>query len=120
MSLTSFRNARLILPDIASAAARMGNGFFMMALSVATSTESRLASSAAGMDRMVRTMVRTMARATRAPLSEVVRMASLTPAERAGIAADSGSLEVGKRADILLLAARLQVKRVFIAGGELL
>ncbi len=41
-----------------------------------------LASSIMGMD----TMVRTMARATKAPLPDIIRMASLTPAERAGIA----------------------------------
>src|SRR5205807_4105466 len=38
------------------------------------------------------TMVRNMATLTGAPLEEVIRMASLTPAERAGIADESGSL----------------------------
>ena len=33
--------------------------------------------------------------ATRAPLWEIVRMASLTPAERTGLAHDTGSLAVG-------------------------
>ncbi len=69
---------------------------------------SALASSTAGMDRMVRTM----AAATRAPLPDIIRMASLTPAERAGIAGDVGSLTVGKRADVLVLSKRLHVQRV--------
>ncbi|HEY2574446.1 MAG TPA: amidohydrolase family protein [Verrucomicrobiaceae bacterium] len=73
-----------------------------------------LASSTAGMDRMVQTMTR----ATKAPLHEVIRMASLTPAERAGIAHECGSLERGKRADVLVLDGKLRVKRVFIAGEE--
>jgi N-acetylglucosamine-6-phosphate deacetylase len=73
-----------------------------------------LASSVVGMD----TMVRTMKAATGVALPEVVRMASLTPAERAGIAKDSGSLEAGKRADVLVLDRKLQVQRVFIAGTE--
>ena len=73
-----------------------------------------LASSVVGMD----TMVRTMLRSTSANLAQVIRMASLTPAERAGIAAQAGSLEVGKRADVLLLSRELEVKRVFIAGEE--
>jgi cytosine/adenosine deaminase-related metal-dependent hydrolase len=48
-----------------------------------------------------------------------VRMASLTPAERAGIADEVGSLEAGKRADALLLSPELAVERVFIGGVEL-
>jgi N-acetylglucosamine-6-phosphate deacetylase len=45
-------------------------------------------------------------------------MASLTPAERAGIAAETGSLERGKRADVLVLDRRLRVRRVFLGGVE--
>jgi N-acetylglucosamine-6-phosphate deacetylase len=63
-------------------------------------------------------MVRTMLRSTSANLAQVIRMASLTPAERAGIAERTGSLEVGKRADVLLLNTELGVERVFIAGEE--
>jgi N-acetylglucosamine-6-phosphate deacetylase len=74
-----------------------------------------LASSVVGMD----TMVRTMKAATSASLPEVIRMATLTPAERAGIARMAGSLEPGKRADILVLNRKLQVQRVFIGGEEL-
>jgi N-acetylglucosamine-6-phosphate deacetylase len=43
-------------------------------------------------------------------------MASLTPAERAGVARSVGSLEVGKRADVLILDQKLHVKRVFLHG----
>ena len=71
-----------------------------------------LASSTAGMDRMVRTMLK----ATGAPLHEVIRMASLTPAERAGIALECGSLTPGKRGDVLVLDAKLRMKRVFLEG----
>lgn len=73
-----------------------------------------LASSIVGMDHMVRHF----AKVTRAPLQDVIRMASLTPAERTGIAAETGSLEKGKRADVLVLGRRLEVKRTFIAGHE--
>lgn len=71
-----------------------------------------LASSTAGMDRMVRTM----ARALRAPPHEVIRMASLTPAERTGLAHECGSLAAGKRADVLVLDRGWRVRRVFIGG----
>ena len=71
-----------------------------------------LASSIMGMDHMVRHMKRH----TSASLPEVVRMASLTPAERAGLAGETGSLEPGKQADVLLLSKTLQVRRVFLQG----
>ena len=73
-----------------------------------------LASSISGLD----AMVRQMARATQAPLSDVVRLASLTPAERAGVAQSVGSLECGKFADVVILNQKLVVKRVFIGGQE--
>ena len=71
-----------------------------------------LASSVVGMAHMVRQMNKLSS----ASLPEVIRMASLTPAERAGIDADVGSLEVGKRADVVVLSKRLTVKRVVIGG----
>ncbi len=74
-----------------------------------------LASSVTGMDAMVRNMLAS----TSASLPEVVRMASLTPAERAGIAGECGSIEPGKRADVLVLSRKLEVERVFVAGEEL-
>ena len=47
-----------------------------------------------------------------------MRMASLTPAERAGMAADIGSLECGKSADVVVLDDDLNVRKVFIGGQE--
>jgi N-acetylglucosamine-6-phosphate deacetylase len=75
---------------------------------------SGLASSVVGLD----SMVRNMAAATGAPLHEIVRMASLTPAERAGVAHDVGSLERDKRADVVFLDRQLKVRRVFTGGVE--
>ena len=74
----------------------------------------RLASSVMGMD----TMVRNMKKMTSASLPETIRMGSLTPAERTGIAHETGSLEAGKRADILVLNNDLDAMRVFIGGVE--
>jgi N-acetylglucosamine-6-phosphate deacetylase len=73
-----------------------------------------LASSVVGMD----TMVRTMVSGTSAALPDVIRMASLTPAERVGLADEIGSLELRKRADVLLLDRDLQVKRCWLTGHE--
>jgi len=74
-----------------------------------------LASTVVGMD----TMVRNMKTLGRASLPEAVRMASLTPAERVGMAREIGSLAPGKRADILVLSKDIRVRRVFIGGIEL-
>jgi len=74
-----------------------------------------LASSVEGMDHMVRTFLRLTGR----PLHEVIRMASLTPARIAGRDGELGSLERGKRADVLVLDHDLAVKRVFVDGTEL-
>ena len=71
-----------------------------------------LASGVMGLDHMVRVMHK----ATGAPLPSVVRMASLTPAERTRIASESGSIASGKRADLLVLDRALKVGRVFVAG----
>ena len=73
-----------------------------------------LASSIVGMDHMVRHMKR----CTSASLSQVIRMASLTPAERTGISHRSGSLCVGKQADILILDENLNVVNLFVGGQQ--
>ena len=44
-------------------------------------------------------------------------MASLTPARILGIDAECGSLQVGKRADLVVMDAELNVKQVYV-GGE--
>jgi N-acetylglucosamine-6-phosphate deacetylase len=63
-------------------------------------------------------MVRVMMRDTDAGLAEVIRMATLTPAERTGFAHDRGSLEPGKLADVVILSRDLHVERTFINGIE--
>jgi N-acetylglucosamine-6-phosphate deacetylase len=71
-----------------------------------------LASTVVGMDVMIRTMKKT----TTATLPDIVRMASLTPAERVGVGSEIGSLEKGKRADVVVLTRRLGVSTVLIGG----
>ncbi len=74
----------------------------------------KLASSVFAIDHMVRTMHRD----TDAGVAEVIRMASLTPAELTGFAHDRGSLEPGKLADIVILSRDLHAERTFISGVE--
>jgi N-acetylglucosamine-6-phosphate deacetylase len=71
-----------------------------------------LASGVEGMD----TGVRVMLQATGAPLHEVIRMATLTPARIACIDTERGSIEEGKRADLVVLDRSLAVQQVWIAG----
>jgi N-acetylglucosamine-6-phosphate deacetylase len=59
-----------------------------------------------------------MARDTDAGVAAVIRMASLTPAERTGVAQDRGSLEPGKLADVVVLSGDLHARRTFINGVE--
>jgi N-acetylglucosamine-6-phosphate deacetylase len=81
---------------------------------VGVTDDGGLASSIMGMDHMVRTMKA----GTSATLPQVIRMASLTAAERLGTADRVGSLEAGKSADVLVLDGELQVERVFVGGEE--
>ena len=74
-----------------------------------------LASSVRGMDFMVRHMHQQVG----LDLPTAVRMATLTPATIVGLQDDVGSLVAGKRADVLLLDADLDVSRVFLDGDEI-
>ena len=77
---------------------------------VGRGADGGLASAIQGMDHCVRFM----ARNTEVPLHDIIRMASLTPATLTGIDGECGSLEPGKRADLLLLNRKLHVDRVFV------
>jgi N-acetylglucosamine-6-phosphate deacetylase len=74
-----------------------------------------LASGVMGMDHCVRTFLRL----TGASLPEVVRMASLTPARILGIDGECGSLEAGKRADLVVLDTSLNVTAVYVGGRRI-
>jgi N-acetylglucosamine-6-phosphate deacetylase len=76
--------------------------------------QKSLASSVRGMDFMVRHMHQVAG----ADLSTAVRMASLTPAEILGLGREVGSLEAGKRADVLLLDRDLHVTDVWVGGSR--
>ncbi len=72
---------------------------------------SALASGVMGLDHGVRTL-----RAAGIPLAAAMRMASLTPATILGIDAEYGSLEAGKRADLVVWSPELTVEQVYIDG----
>ena len=51
-----------------------------------------------------------------ASLVEAVRMASLTPARQLGREAEFGSIEAGKRADLVWFDAQFRVRGVWLDG----
>ncbi|MEZ6091357.1 MAG: amidohydrolase family protein [Pirellulaceae bacterium] len=59
-----------------------------------------------------------MFQSTSASLPEVVRMATLTPAQRTGIDSKTGSVAVGKQADLVVLDKSLNVQSVYVSGKE--
>lgn len=75
----------------------------------------KLASSIFPLEHMIRVMIRDAG----ASVADVIRMASLTPAERTGFAHDRGSLERGKLADIAILSSDFHVQHTFISGVEI-
>jgi N-acetylglucosamine-6-phosphate deacetylase len=62
-------------------------------------------------------MVEVMHRATGAAVPDIIRMASLTPARLTGLSGEIGSLEAGKRADVVVLSRDLRVEAMYL-GGE--
>ncbi len=60
--------------------------------------------------------IRNMLRHTGAPLVEVVRMASATPAKAMGLYDRRGSIAAGKAADLAVLDADLSVRGVMLGG----
>jgi N-acetylglucosamine-6-phosphate deacetylase len=79
---------------------------------VGRTNEGGLASSVLALDAMIRNMATT----TDIPLHEIIRMASLTPAERTGISEKLGSISVGKNADLVIFSNRLEVEHVYVSG----
>jgi len=77
-----------------------------------TADRSALASSVRGMDFMVRHMHLNVG----FDLPTSIRMATLTPARILGLEHDLGSIDFGKRADLVLLNQNLNVQRVWHAG----
>lgn len=73
---------------------------------------SAFAGSVATTDRLVRTMYALSG----APLHEVVRMASLTPARLMGIEKQTGSIAPGKAADLVIFDQDIGIKLVMVGG----
>jgi N-acetylglucosamine-6-phosphate deacetylase len=62
--------------------------------------------------------LRVLRRATKAPLYELIRTATITPARILGFDSEIGSLEPGKRADLVVLSKDLQVEQTYVYGNR--
>jgi len=71
------------------------------------------AGSVATMDRLVRNMIKL----ADVPLTEAVKMATLTPAKIMGIADKKGTISEGKDADLVILNKELEVESVIVEGN---
>ena len=100
-------------PGVYPFGAKQDEAWFTSDGEVGRGTDGGLASSVVALD----SMIRTMKRLTDVPLHEIIRMASLTPAERTGIADSFGSIAFGKAADFVVLTNHWQVESVYLAGN---
>jgi len=71
----------------------------------------------AGSVALANRLVRNMVELAGAPLKEAIEMMSLTPARIIGMDSVAGSLDPGKRADVVILDDRLDVRMTIVAGA---
>jgi N-acetylglucosamine-6-phosphate deacetylase len=93
---------------------RLGNFEVTVKDGVARSAEGKLAGSTLTLDRALRNVV-----ALGVPLREAVRMATVLPARRLGLAGKKGIIAVGADADIVALTPDLRVAGVMTRGAGL-
>ncbi|HVB58709.1 MAG TPA: N-acetylglucosamine-6-phosphate deacetylase [Candidatus Acidoferrales bacterium] len=94
---------------------RLGNFEVSVRDGVCRNAEGKLAGSTLTLDRAVRTVV-----ALGVPLMEAVRMATLLPARRLGVAGKKGVIAEGADADLVALTPDLRVAGVMTRGNGLM
>lgn len=72
----------------------------------------------AGSIQPISRMVKNLVQDCKIPLTDAVRMATLTPAKLICMEKDLGSIEVGKKADLCILDQDLNVKATYISGKK--
>jgi N-acetylglucosamine-6-phosphate deacetylase len=93
---------------------RLGNFEVAVKDGVARNSEGKLAGSTLTMDRALRNVV-----AIGVPLQDAVRMATVLPARRLGLAGKKGIIAVGADADLVALTSDLRVAGVMTRGSGL-
>jgi N-acetylglucosamine-6-phosphate deacetylase len=93
---------------------RLGNFEVLVKDGVARNSEGKLAGSTLTMDRALRNIV-----GIGVPLQDAIRMATVLPARRLGLAGKKGIIAVGADADIVALTSDLRVGGVMTRGAGL-
>ncbi|HXJ17478.1 MAG TPA: N-acetylglucosamine-6-phosphate deacetylase [Candidatus Polarisedimenticolia bacterium] len=93
---------------------RLGNREVTVKDGVARNSEGKLAGSTLTLDRALRNVV-----ALGVPLREAIRMATILPARRLGLAGKKGIIAVGADADLVALTPDLRVAGVMTRGAGL-
>lgn len=93
---------------------RLGNFDVTMENGVCRNAEGKLAGSTLTLDRAIRNLV-----AIGVPLQEAVRMATILPARRLGVAGKKGIIAIGADADLVALTPDLRVAGVMTRGAGL-
>lgn len=74
---------------------------------------SSFAGSVASGDQLIRTMLR-----IGVPVYEAIKMMTLNPAKLLKISDNTGSIQIGKRADIIIFDDKVNIKKVYVDGVE--
>jgi len=93
---------------------RLGNFDVSVRNGICRNAEGKLAGSTLTLDQALRNIV-----ALGVPLRDAVRMATVLPARRLGLAGKKGIIAVGADADLVALTADLQVAGVMTRGAGL-
>ncbi|WP_168188771.1 N-acetylglucosamine-6-phosphate deacetylase [Thermoflavimicrobium daqui] len=81
---------------------------------IARLEDGTLAGSTLTLDRAVKNLIEGL----QTPITDAIYMASTAPAQKLGISATKGSLEVGKDADLVILSNTFDVRLTMIQGKE--
>ncbi|MFZ0433499.1 MAG: N-acetylglucosamine-6-phosphate deacetylase [Candidatus Acidiferrales bacterium] len=93
---------------------RLGTMEVSVSQGVARNSEGKLAGSTLTLDRALRTMV-----SLGVPIADAVRMATILPARRLGLAGKKGIIAVGADADLVMLTPDLHIAGVMTRGAGL-
>lgn len=109
----------LITDATAGAGLKPGTSFKLLSIIARVTPETAVLADGTGLAGSTLTMIEAVRRVVQlagVPLADAVRMASLVPARQLGRAAEFGSLERGKRADLVWFDDDFRVRGVWIDG----
>lgn len=122
LALKSKGYNRIILVSDAMRAAGLPDGEYELGkqkVNVSNGAARLETGSLAGSTLNLRTAVYNMVNFLDVPIYEAVKMASLNPAKAINVADELGSIEVGKKADLIIFDKDINIKKIILDGKEL-